>query len=67
MTGVVDHIWTVSLHLKERRPGSLILEILHVILVKGGKGKPGLSMGLGNQKVAMLISDLITTKQRDVA
>lgn len=36
-------------------------------LVKGGKGEPDLIIGLGHQKMAMLISDLIIIKQCDVA
>ena len=48
LTGVGDSIWAVSLHSKERQLGPLVLEVLHVIPIKGGKGEPDLSTGLGH-------------------
>jgi hypothetical protein len=45
----------------------LVLKVLHVILVEGGKGKPDLGVGLGYQKMTMPISDLIIIKQCDIA
>jgi len=65
--GIVDPIFTVSLQSKERLRGPLPLEILHIILVEGGKGEPDLRPGLGHQKVSVFISDWIIMKQCNIA